>query len=958
MSVAELSLTGTAESEYEPVSRPCKMRTITYSSFIYVGNFLFIYFFADTQEENYRAYKLFSMMDVDSGGSISLRELYRVLMGDATRYVSCDFEHPDSGIVWGLDEENCVAIMSIEEGSLALNFPFLIQRMRLNAINGEVIPQHNPKALDMVYEMLLKLHEDPVTLQFVEAIIVINKFSCVLDVEVDNRAHSIFLPVGAVYNLEVFKKKLAENMGKVHPALKFIKINFIERKRQIFFKCNRFEFRLLFLSGPNSRRSCRYALGFNAEDTPLANYHIGQPMLIDLNLGLDRQKTEILMEELFSKFDKDGSGEFEFEEFRDFYIRYLDTEASLDYLRKYAQHRFRDIELERYVRKERLEKENRARRRAMMKIKYMNLYIEQKEKFKNDSFVDKFGNRRRIYRHRTTSQMSSPPSSPNTQQKKSTKKHSSGHGSSSSAIDNDLQQKQIEDEEDDDDLQMGGNSRDEVEEVFAYAAAANILAARAAAAAGAGGGEEGGGDAVGSTDGARTAPGSADSKGGGRSTPLSPVADAGAGARNGTPSSGGTPLRGILTTANIAAKLKPLQQQQQQQQQQHKQRWFKREDSFKSQHSEEHSVESKPSAITEPTYDGGCDGTDEEEGRKVRSGKKRSSRALRQKSGGVAGAEGADGEGSAVGKADGSEMDSQEPASKKKYVSIRGKAADRNSAEALQFRREAALKRKAEKEQRALQRKSKILKAIYEANKALNIAEKHDAKKFNESNQSQYMIEAHHAIKKAVLQMFTMRNTDFEHIKEIKMDISNTVLNPALKIEPAILGSTMNLSDIGFEEMDSKKLHPAAINYFFLRESKRKMADFNPKIRHPAFFTADYERTASRHSKMSLSVCRVITAERAEGVEYRASRGLQRSYAYPDYELIPPKDEGKPKKVRFMLDYKDPVTDSTPVARITVLAITVSGMPSIHLLEENSPFVSFVCDQWRFTTEVNCLAGK
>ena len=38
------------------------------------------------------------------------------------------------------------------------------------------------------------------------------------------------------------------------------------------------------------------------------NYHVGQPMLIDLNLGLDRQKTEILMVELFNKFDRDGSG--------------------------------------------------------------------------------------------------------------------------------------------------------------------------------------------------------------------------------------------------------------------------------------------------------------------------------------------------------------------------------------------------------------------------------------------------------------------------------------------------------------------------------------------------------------------------------------------------------------------------------------------------------------------------
>ena len=55
------------------------------------------FFVLDTQEENYRAYKLFSMMDVDNGGSISLRELNRVLMGDAVRFLNCDFEHPDTG---------------------------------------------------------------------------------------------------------------------------------------------------------------------------------------------------------------------------------------------------------------------------------------------------------------------------------------------------------------------------------------------------------------------------------------------------------------------------------------------------------------------------------------------------------------------------------------------------------------------------------------------------------------------------------------------------------------------------------------------------------------------------------------------------------------------------------------------------------------------------------------------
>lgn len=356
--------------------------------------------FTDTQEENYRAYKLFSMMDVDSGGSISLRELYRVLMGDAIRYVSCDFDHPDSGIVWGLDEEACVAVMDIEEASLALNFPFLIKRMRLHSINGVIITQHDPKALEEVYQMLLKLHDDPVTFEFIEPIIVVNKFSCVLDLEVDNRVYSITLPVGGVYNLDIFRKRLCKEMTKVHHSLKFLKVGFIPRKRQIFFKSSKFNFKLLFLTGPNNRRSCRYALGFSAEDTSLANYHIGQPMLIDLNLGLDRAKTEILMEELFSKFDSDGSGEFEFEEFRDFYIRYLDTDESLEYLRKYAKHRFRDIEHERMVRKERLERENRARRRAYLKIKYHDLVEAQKAKFRNNSHVDMYGNRRRTYKHR------------------------------------------------------------------------------------------------------------------------------------------------------------------------------------------------------------------------------------------------------------------------------------------------------------------------------------------------------------------------------------------------------------------------------------------------------------------------------------------------------------------------------------------------------------------------------
>lgn len=279
------------------------------SAYLYLSMCL-LWFFVDTAEENYRAYKLFSMMDVDNGGSISLRELNRVLMGDAERFLTCDFEHPDTGIVWGLDEDNCVVITSIEQHSHAIKFPFLVKKMKLYKIDDAKVPQYNPGALEFVYQELLRHHDEPVSLVFLEPVIIINQFSCMLDVEVEGRVLSIALPVGAVYNLDYFTANISKFLTQAHPLLRFVEVNFIKRKRQIFFKCNKFKFRFLFATGPFYRSSCRYALGFSAEDTPLDHYHQGQPMLIDLNLNLSQENLEILMVELFAKFD---SGIFPFQ---------------------------------------------------------------------------------------------------------------------------------------------------------------------------------------------------------------------------------------------------------------------------------------------------------------------------------------------------------------------------------------------------------------------------------------------------------------------------------------------------------------------------------------------------------------------------------------------------------------------------------------------------------------------
>ncbi len=73
--------------------------------------------FTDSQEENYRAFKLFSIMDTDNSGSITLAEINRLLMGDIYNSFTVDFDHPDTGIKWGLDCDNCVSVLDVEAHS-------------------------------------------------------------------------------------------------------------------------------------------------------------------------------------------------------------------------------------------------------------------------------------------------------------------------------------------------------------------------------------------------------------------------------------------------------------------------------------------------------------------------------------------------------------------------------------------------------------------------------------------------------------------------------------------------------------------------------------------------------------------------------------------------------------------------------------------------------------------------
>jgi len=65
-------------------------------------------------------------MDVDNGGSVSMRELSRVLLGEMVHTFEVEFIHPDTGVVWGRDIEGFIAIANIEEHSPASIVPSLI----------------------------------------------------------------------------------------------------------------------------------------------------------------------------------------------------------------------------------------------------------------------------------------------------------------------------------------------------------------------------------------------------------------------------------------------------------------------------------------------------------------------------------------------------------------------------------------------------------------------------------------------------------------------------------------------------------------------------------------------------------------------------------------------------------------------------------------------------------------
>ena len=285
-----------------------------------------------------------------------------------------------------------------------------------------------------------------------------------------------------------------------------------------------------------------------------------------------------------------------------------------------------------------------------------------------------------------------------------------------------------------------------------------------------------------------------------------------------------------------------------------------------------------------------------------------------------------------------------------------------------------------DRSQRQKERRMHVLRQIFEANEELNRKEKSDAKKHALKYLQHDMSNVHRQIREGlhhVMSSFPAKDdTSFSYVGDVitPADFRKVVATPAIRIRGnevkalqynEIGVEDLKVEDIDVEELPSSKLHPAAQRYFFIRRTREIRAAYDPKMkigdstkRHPAFFTADFERRPVRHSAVAMSMARHLMQQREDGVLYRASRGIQRMKRIPPEDAIPLKDN-RLAKVRFdeaqLLALE--VKEKGLLARGTVLAIKLSKLRKVHGMEVNSPFVTIQCGGWKFTSEINCFAG-
>ena len=74
-----------------------------------------------------------------------------------------------------------VVVKDIEKGSPASQDPFLSTGLQIWSINGQKIKPNDPNSVKEAYGIILSIFEGDIIFEFVEPVIIITKFSNILD---------------------------------------------------------------------------------------------------------------------------------------------------------------------------------------------------------------------------------------------------------------------------------------------------------------------------------------------------------------------------------------------------------------------------------------------------------------------------------------------------------------------------------------------------------------------------------------------------------------------------------------------------------------------------------------------------------------------------------------------------------------------------------------------------------
>lgn len=188
-------------------------------------------------------------------------------------------------------------------------------------------------------------------------------------------------------------------------------------------------------------------------------------------------------------------------------------------------------------------------------------------------------------------------------------------------------------------------------------------------------------------------------------------------------------------------------------------------------------------------------------------------------------------------------------------------------------------------------------------------------------------------------------------VQRVFMDYIRT---PALDIDNAsIYAHNGNIRDLVLEELPPSVMHPGIHRYYMIPEEKISKA-FDPTLKHPAFFSSDYQRQPKRYSSISMDICRLIESEREEGCIFRRAHNIKLMYHnLPDYEMK------EKKKVRFQVPER--IKEAYLVGRLTISTLTFRDLRQFNFSRKNSPFIkissSFSNANAVEVSEINYNAG-